>query len=333
MNLTAIHAGSYATMRLAHIDAMLAKKAVKHDIIRRVNAFGETDHIGLKLFPDAFRSINPSPTYDFLERHLLEMNISPADERARLAMEYSFTFMKGNAATALSVDSTYTYTVDELEYHRYIVTWSKDGKTVLQLIFPKSWQLLSGCGMPELELNFEKRLKRHTMTPIEPLPENGSWIVTPLMSNKLFLEGDDNKGNHTGKRRYVHNTKQISRSLANMMLADDMEHDVQMCLHINRYGYLTDTIQIPLRLFLNYCRTVEGCTPYFGIKRRKEDSTECLLVMVNKKGGFVHMVSVRIADSVIADGKGTVAGKLMPYIPIYNVRKEYLNLTEYENSN
>lgn len=329
---TAIYAGGYATRRLAHIDALLASKVVNHDISRRTNSFGEVEHIGLKLFSDEIRQLNPSPTYDFLERHLLEMNICTAEDRDRLIMQYSFTFAVGGASTALKIDSTFTYTEDELEYHRYMSTWSKEGKTVMQIIYPKNWQLISGCGIRELEQNLEKQLQRHKMMPVNPLPVAGSWIVMPQMSNKLFLV-QDSKGAAGGKRHYVRSVKQISHSVSNMMLADDMEHDVQIKLLVNRYNYVTDTLQVPLRLFVNYCRTVEGCVPYFGIKQRNANSTEGLLIMENKKGGFLHMISVVIDDSVIADGTGMVIGKVLPYIPIYNIKKEYLNLTEHENPN
>ena len=55
------------------------------------------------------------------------------------------------------------------------------------------------------------------------------------------------------------------------------------------------------------------------------------MLLANPQGGFMHMLSVTIDDQVIAGRKGMVQGKLYPYIPRYNVRKEYLNLTEYEN--
>lgn len=329
---TAIHADGYTTKRLAHIDALLATKKVKHDISRRTNQYGEVEHIGLKLFSDAVRQLKPSPSYDFLERQLLEMNIYNEEERDRLAMQYSFTISAGSAYTAMDIDSTYSYTEEELEYHRFMSTWSKDGKNVLQIIYPKNWQLLSGCDITELESIFEKQMKRHKMSPASPLPIEGSWIVTPQMSNTLYLNnGLSDKGDN-GQREYVRSAKQITHTVRNIMIADDMEHNIEMQLCVSRYGFRNDTINIPLRQFINYCRTVENCTPFFGIKQRNGKSTDGLLMLANKNGGFIHMVSVTIDDQVAADGKGTIYGKLLPYIPIYNIKKEYLNLEEHESS-
>ena len=93
---TAMHAGGFTTMRLQHIDAVLARQSLKHEVYRRVNSYGEVEHIGLKLFSSELRGMKPSPTYDFLERQLLELNIYSGEEKNRLAMQYSFTFTIGS---------------------------------------------------------------------------------------------------------------------------------------------------------------------------------------------------------------------------------------------
>lgn len=328
---TVMHAGGFMTMRLRHIDAVLARQSVRHEVCRRVNSYGEVEHIGLKLFSQEMRDLKPSPTYDFLERQLLELNIYSGEERNRLAMQYSFTFIIGSETTALGIDSTCQYTADELEYHRFRATWYKNGKEILQVAFPTNWQLMSGCDMPELEESFERRLMRHRMAHLSPLPVNGSWMVTPQMSNKLYLTDDRDRRAGRHPRSYVCSLSQVTHSVRNLMLADDMEHEVQMELQMVRYGFTVDTLRLPLKKFLNYCRGEEGCTPYFGIKSRTAGFTEGLLLLANPQGGFMHMLSVTIDDQVIADKRGVVQGKLYPYIPIYNARKEYLNLTEYEN--
>ncbi len=326
-----VRAGGFTTMRLRHIDAVLARQSVRHEVCRRVNSYGEVEHIGLKLFPQEIRGMKPSPTYDFLERQLLELNIYSGEERNSLAMQYSFAFTIGSEATALSIDSTCQYSEEELEYHRYRATWSRKGTEILQVVFPKNWQLMSGCDMPELEASFESRLLRHRMTVLSPLPLNGSWMVTPQMSNRLYVTDDRSQGAGRHPRSYVCSLRQVTHSVRNLLLADDMEHEVQMELQMVRYGFTVDTLRLPLRKFLNFCRGEEGCTPYFGIKSRVDGSTEGLLLLANPQGGFMHMLSVTIDDQVIADRKGVVQGKLYPYIPIYNAREEYLNLTEYEN--
>lgn len=323
----AAHAEEYATKRLARIARTLRKQAPPYDVAMRVNAYNEVEHIGLRLFPDAMRAMVPSPTYDFLERFLLEVNITQGVERERLLLESGIIFMVGSADTALKIDTTYSYGEEKIAYHRYRSTWSKGGKEVLKVVFSMNWQTLSGCNIDELEDNFKKRLLRHKTVRFAMIPEKDSYIISPVFRNSLYL---DDTGGQNGTRGYIFTPEQMSRSVSNLMLADDIAADVTLILKVNRYDYITDTLTIALKKYLNFCRAEEGCTPYFALKGRKGKSVEGVLICANSSGGFLHMLSVSVDESVIETGKGTVSGTLLPYIPLHNVKKEYLNLTEYE---
>ncbi len=328
MGFSAAYAESYATKRLARLDQTLRKNTPIREVTRRVNAYGEVEHIGIRLFPDAMRVMAPSPTYDFLERFLLETNIYHGIEQERLFMDCGMTFTVGNLATAMKIDTTYSYREEKIEYYRYRSTWSKDGKDVLQVVFRMNWQTMSGCSLDELEENFEKRLGRYEIVPLDTMPLKGNYIISPVFNNTLYVTGKKGKD---GRRDYVFTPKQLSRSVSNLMLADDIPADVTLLMKVNRYDYITDTIAVPLRKYLSFCRAEEGCTPYFALKSRNGESMEGVLLCANRNGGFLHMLSVAIDEKVIEQGRGTVYGTLLPYIPLHNVRKEYLNLTEYES--
>ncbi|MDO4171666.1 MAG: hypothetical protein Q4E63_01450 [Prevotellaceae bacterium] len=329
------HGATYTTQRLQRLAASVAKKPVgSATITQRTNAFGEVEHIGLRIFSQQMRDAVPSPTYDFLERYLLEMNIKKVMDKDMFMLNGAVTYTVGSAATALHIDSTYTYSEDKIDYKRYRSTWSKNGKEVLQMVYNMNWQLMSGCGIAELERNFERGLLRHTLQPIAPLPVDGTYIINPLFSNRLFLDESSRNGSlsasQKARRSYVFTPKQMSRSVSNLMLAEDLPADVTLNITVNRYDYITDTISVPLRILLNYCRSVERCTPYFALKTRKNGSIEGVLLLANNSRGYLHMFTMTVPDEVIDKGKGTVNGRLMLYIPLYNVKEEYLNLTEYE---
>ena len=143
----------------------------------------------------------------------------------------------------------------------------------------------------------------------------------------MYLENGDDDGE---ERKYIFSIKQKSRSVANLMLAEDLPVDVTLRVVIDRYDYITDTLSVPLHTFQNFCIVEEGCKPYFGLKNRSGNITKGVLMLANKNGGFMHMLSVSIDDSVLENGKGVIEGRLMPYIPLHNVKKEFVNLTEYE---
>lgn len=324
----AIHAEEYATKRLARMAQVMEKQKPAFAVTKRTNSYGEVVHIGMKLFPDAMRTMVPSPTYDFLERFLMELNMANGEERERLLMQNFVTFTVGTPTTALKVDTTCAYTIDKIANFRYRSTWSRDGKTLLQMVYDMNWQMMSGCSIGELEKDLEKRLLRHQTEKVDTLPVKGTYIMSPVIKNDLYLADKGLKG--ANGRTYVFDKAQFSRSVANMMLAEDLPVDVDLKITVNRYDYITDVVTVPLHRYLNFCRTEEGCTAYFGLKDVKDDVATGILLFVNSSGGFMHMLSVTVDRKVIEKAKGTVNATLLPYIPLHNVKKEYLNLTEYE---
>lgn len=323
-----IRGEEYATKRLARIATVVETKKPAHDLTVRKNKFGEVEHIGLKLFSDGIRRLSPSPTQDFLERFLLEANIVSGEEKERLLMENTVTFIVGSPLTALKVDTATTYSLEEIQNYRYRSTWTRDGKPLLQMSYDMNWQMMSGCAIGELEKNFETRLLRHEVVKSDTLPVRGTYIMSPVVKNDIYLSDKGLKG--ASGRSYVLDKKHLSRSVANVMLEEDLPVDVDLKIKVNRYDYITDNITVPLHKYLNFCRREEGCTAYFGLKTVKEDVATGILLFVNSHGGFMHMLSVTVNSKVVEEGKGTVTATLLPYIPLHNVKKEYLNLTEYE---
>lgn len=317
----------YSSHKLMCIAQQMEKAQPKYAITTRTNEWGETEHIGLRLFSDDMRRQFPSPCYDFLERHLLELNLVRGTESEIILLQKPVYFTVGTYLTALQVDSTYDYSTDEIEFHRYKSTWSKNGHKVLQIVYDMDYQLMSGYSISELEENFIKRLRRHVVTQTDTMPERGTYIIAPYINNDLYKE------DRNGKRTYIFDVKQGARSVANLMLAEDIPVDVTLQMRVNRYDYKTDTTEVQLQSFLNFCRTEERCTPYFAIKRRKGENYEGLLLMVNRNAGYMHMLSVTVNEEIIESKGGVITGRMMVYIPLHNVKQEYLNLTEYETIN
>lgn len=323
-----ISAQTYATKRLETIDMVLRKNKHKCKVVRRVDSSGEVQHIGLPLFSNEVRQSFPSPTYDFLERHLLELNIYNNNEMLRLAYSNSVTFTTGDYRVALTLDTLCSFSNEVVDYYRYRSTWSRGEDVLLQMVYDMNWQMMSGCSIGELEEGFVRRLSHHSFTPLPPLQGNGKSIITPVINNRLFFDEKDG----VGERHYLFTPKQLSRSVCNLMLADDLGlDDIDIKLTIDRYNYKTDTLTLPLSLLLNYCRSSqEGCMPYFGLKSSNIELTKGVLMLSHKDKGYMHIISVEVPTSVIANKRGTIEGKAILYIPLHNVKKEYLNLSEYD---
>ncbi len=198
------HAENYTTRRLQTIDQTLKLTKKNYHIHRRYNSYGEVEHIGLALFPTSL-PYELRPSCDFLERYLLEVNLTSGTENALILAQKPVYYNVGSPRTALNIDSLCDFNINEIEYHKSRVTWNKNGKKLLEIVYDLDWRMMSGCDTRELEQNLIRNLKRHKASTFNPLPESGTYIIGPAFNNNLYLE--NNKDGNT--RQYVFNKKQM----------------------------------------------------------------------------------------------------------------------------
>ncbi len=289
-------------------------------VIRRAQG-GDIDHIGLRLFPDELRQLQPSPIYDFLERNLLERNLKQIGDSLRHVLKYEHvTFQKGNAATALALDGSVSFHTEQLQLRSYRVTWQKHGRDLLCILFDMDWQLLSGCNAPQLETIYLHRLQSYkpinTPAPIS-IDTPTDTFYTKEMRHELFWED-----NGSGVMRLIDSPSKPTATLFNMMLAQQFSRPVQLDLTFDRYGYATDQWSMPLSHWLQMGQE-EGCQSYFGIKKKDKHKYDGTLLMVNRSGGYAHLLSVNIPLGVLEQTDDRVSGRLYAYVPLHNVSKDF----------
>ena len=342
--ILSVCAANFATKRLQSIAQCLSLPGIEQlnnqtsydyqyrgkKLVVRANRYGEIDHIGLALFPKELVELSPSPVYDFLERDLLERQLPNLDGeiRHKLSSEH-LTFVVGNANTPSTFKGNELFSEERVDLKRYRVTWTRGGRELLKISFDMDIEMLTGCNAIELEQQFLRRLKRHqeiaTASDIDIFPESGNAYVAKgdsfligEMRNDLYFERDAQGWSLSSKADVP------SKTVPNMMLSTQFKGNPTLELTIDKYGYETDKAVVPYKNLLNM--TIEdGCTPYFGIKERKADGSYTGTVMlVNRSGGYVHMLSVVIPAATIAnEGNGTISGRLYVYIPMHNVSDRF----------
>lgn len=310
-----------------------------HPLNIRKNRWGEIEHIGLLLFPQELRRVTPSPLYDFLERYLLARNATPATSEDAVKMGWDKVhFTTGSAATALKLDTSVVFSEERIDLHVYRVSFYVKDKLMLEMSFDMDYQLLTGCDAVELEHNFIRNLGRYQAIADYPQPAvslpadgteytlTGSYFMSPMVRNDIYYT----RSSARQPWQLVSDAARPTKTLSNMMLAPGGNNQIPLVLTLDKYGYLTDSVTTDYRALQQFCMD-EGCQPFYGLKGKKDDVYQSAVFMVNRKGGYLHLLSIDVPDSVVK-GNRNVRGRVRfyAYIPLYNVNDKMLGVQEFE---
>ncbi|MDO4160247.1 MAG: hypothetical protein Q4D41_07315 [Prevotellaceae bacterium] len=303
----------------------------------RVNEWNEIEHIGLLLFHPELRKINPSPIYDFLERYLLAMNSVPQESEYGIKLRWANVyFAVGNAQTAMMIDTTATFTENHVDLHVYKTSWNIGRKKILEMSFDMNYQLLTGCDAIELESNLFSNLRRFKAKPLTKqnitFPNNatsftlkGNYFISPLIRNDLYYK----RQNTNDEWKLLWNKDIPSRTLSNLMLKPETDN-VNVKIKLDKYGLRTDSVTTNYRAWWQLCIN-EGCSPYFGMKGKTGNIYHGTVFMVNRLGGYLHLLSINIPEYVIDKPDKYIANaRIYCYIPLHNVSDKVLNLEEFK---
>ena len=283
---------------------------------------GTVDHIGLFLFADEVRQAGQSPVFDFLERYFLQLKYpSQQMSTANMMRDDQFRFHVGTMATVseLRLTDAFSYTNDR---HRYHATWNREGQPLLEVSFPVEYELISGENKIESEDNLLADIRRTQVPPVCPSPTespNGYYVVRTL-TNRIYIVGN----------RLVSGINYPVEAAANILLCPETEGDYNIQMTQVSYGFRKTEFTVPLRQWIAFCRQ-HGCELYFGLDGTTADGgVNCVIVAVNQRDNYNHVLTVTVPADVIDHRRGTVEARLYPYVPTHNV----LNLfATYRKSN
>lgn len=310
-----------------------------HPITIRKNKWDEIEHIGLLLFPQAYRHLKPLPIYDFIERYLLARLVTPSNTDDAFRLQWAKVhFNVGSPAMALKIDTITNFSPEYIDLHVYRAIWEMNGKKVLELSFTMDFQLLMGCDAIELENRMFRHLSRfqpHFAIShlIDKLPQNGteftrtdSYYMSPMVRNDIYFTRKNDKA----PWQMVNDVARPTKTINNWMIAPDSDNDLPLKICLDKYGYEIDSLQTNYRTWQQFCMT-EGCQPYYGLKTKKNGIYEGSVFMVNKTGGYLHLLSISIPEKALTDKRTNQAkARMYAYIPLYNVSAQLLHHVEYK---
>ena len=133
------------------------------------------------------------------------------------------------------------------------------------------------------------------------------------MNNELWFDRDAT-GWHL-----IDSLNSPTKALRNMMTSPEFRGNPELQLTLDKYGYKTEQLNVPYKNWLQLCLD-EGCTPYFGLKRKTAAGYEGTVLMVNRQVGYLHLLSVTVPLlTMTSNGNGPLSGRLYVYVPLHNV--------------
>lgn len=302
----------------------------------RKDAKGVVEHIGVPLFADEIRQLQPSPIHDYLEYTVLDRLFKVS---ANTLTHQDLKFEKGDlAALATVMETADGCTIENLQEKFYRVKWTRNNTPVVVVSFPVDYELLANSNRKEMELNFIRDLKHYKDTlPIVPkdyssqmaptdnpdvfVVPGSSYIIDAINSNRyLALSTKKAKKEKTRELKLLFDRKSPHESLANTMVEYDMPLEgAKVALEFVLGNYKRDTVTLALRDWTSFCLK-QGCTPYFGFEENDKGTLTGTLIMSNKQSGYDHIVAVRATEDELFAEQPLVHAKVYLFTPSTNVR-------------
>lgn len=297
------------------------------------------NHVGLQLFSEDIRKIDDSPIFNFLERYFLQLKYPPQQKTAsNMIRDDEFKFEKGSIQSIARLLPT-----DEFQYNynrrRYTATWSRQGVELLSVSFPVEYQLMSGENKIEAEDLLAHDIQATEVSGVDHRKGNvvDDHYLTEF-SNRLYYKEEIGSLSPGGKGVLVSSVNHPLESAANMMLSQETIGEYTLRINQISYGFKKTTFSVPLKQWIAFCQET-GCELYFGVEGMEEEKEiegqmlDVVVLAVNKKENYNHVLTVRIPTETIHHQKGDLEAQLYPYVPMHNVANMFAAFRKSNNKN
>ena len=306
---------------------------------------GEIEHVGVPLFNDMLRLLQPSPVYDFLEYAVLNWKYKVNPNQLYLS---KVIFKVGSWETLLREKlSEIECSIENREDKLYIVSWKREEKDVAVIGIPIEYELLNNDTRRNMERAFvrdleaskpsstrqnpvvvsEERLSIYGTEGLFVIPGK-SYIIDLLNQNVYYklttvYETADTVINNKSVTMSMEAVLPVvvidpefpAETFANLMMCDDGSvPDVTIELDFHLSNYHRHKITMPLSQLKAFCRQ-QGCSLYFACDGVQKDKTRGVMFASNLPKGYNHLFSLRIPTEQLTTEAPTVQADVYLYIP------------------
>jgi len=311
----------------------------------RTNPMGEVEHIGIPLFNDVLRILQPSPVYDFLEYAVLNRKYKITPNQLYLS---KIIFKVGSWEVLLKERlNECECIIENREDKLYIVQWKREDKTVAVIGIPIEYELLNNDTRRNMERTFVKDLEASKQLGMKPATTviseedlsiygteglfvipGKSYIIDLLNQNVYYklttvYETVDTIINNNPVTMSMEAVLPVividpdfpAETFANLMMCDDgAVPDVTIELNFHLSDYHRHKVNMPLSQLKSFCRQ-QGCSLYFACDGVQKEKTRGVMFASNLPKGYNHMFSLRINKEQLTSAMPIVQADVYLYIP------------------
>ena len=323
---------------LSHLDTLKCgdNKVVlgKDTIIVRKNEDGVIDHIGKQLFPMLAREKNPLPVYDYMEYVYLNYLLN---KNGNKLLFKDVAFIKGGWKELASVTPNDQCNISNIDNKAFQIEWKKDDKTLVSVLIPIRYDVLSNMSRTEMQNAFIQGEKKTTVKlSDEQMSQDTTKLTKTLVGDNEILYY---KGNSYINEKITNNYYLVSNdslltpitdkdmpmeSIANIMVLPSSKQignykaKIRYLLSNNKIVEQTTTI----RQIIDYAMK-QGCKPYFGLEGIKDGVINFSLFLYNENSGYDHIFRLSCKTEDIGTDALTFTGRGSLYAPTTNVKSLY----------
>ena len=323
---------------LSHLDTLKCGDNMvvlgKDTIIVRKNEDGVIDHIGKQLFPMLAREKNPLPVYDYMEYVYLNYLLN---KNGNKLLFKDVSFIKGGWKELASVTPNDQCNISNIDNKAFQIEWKKDDKTLVSVLIPIRYDVLSNMSRTEMQNAFIQGEKKTTVKlSDEHISQDTAKLTKALVGDNEILYY---KGNSYINEKITNNYYLVSNdslltpitdkdmpmeSIANIMVLPSSKQignykaKIRYLLSNNKTVEQTTTI----RQIIDYAMK-QGCKPYFGLEGIKDGNVNFSLFLYNENSGYDHMFRLACKTEEIGTDALTFTGRGSLYAPTTNVKSLY----------
>ena len=323
---------------LSHLDTLKCGDNMvvlgKDTIIVRKNEDGVIDHIGKQLFPIMAREKNPLPVYDYMEYVYLNYLLN---KNGNKLLFKDVAFIKGGWKELASVTPNDQCNISNIDNKAFQIEWKKDDKTLVSVLIPIRYDVLSNMSRTEMQNAFIQGEKKTTVKlSDEQMSQDTTKLTKTLVGDTeiLYYKGKSYLNEKITNNYYlVRNDSLLTpitdkdmpmESIANIMVLPSSKQignykaKIRYLLSNNKIVEQTTTI----RQIIDYAMK-QGCKPYFGLEGIKDGVINFSLFLYNENSGYDHIFRLSCKTEDIGTDALTFTGRGSLYAPTTNVKSLY----------